>query len=72
MKNIEKLKEIWILWDVRQRLWADNEDDDSRDHRLDDMDNKDLIAQWVWWNMWDESWAHSIINKYNILEDLDK
>jgi hypothetical protein len=68
MKNVEKLKEIGILGEVRQRLGAEDENDSGEDDRIERLDNVSLVAKWAGWYLGDDEWAREIIRKYKDLE----
>lgn len=58
--NVQKLKELRILSDVRQRLGADNEDDERFDKQINSMSNAEIVKHWAGWNLGDDSWWTSM------------
>lgn len=71
MDNVEKLKQIGILGDVRQRLGAENESDDSMDDKVNRLTNSQLVGAWSGWNLGDESWWTDMKRYFYKLESLD-
>lgn len=70
--NIEKLDDLGILGDVRQRLGADDENDTQFDDRINGMPNKKLIALHCGWVLGDESWWNDFKYKFDELKRIDK
>jgi hypothetical protein len=70
MTNVEKLTELGIIGDVRQRLGADDENDTSEDARINKLDNSRLVKEWAGWNLGDGSWWTSMKAYYDGLERL--
>ena len=70
MNNIEKLKELGILGAVRQRLGADNEEDETVDYRINKLDNSKLIELWSGWKLGDGYWWRTMKYYYDELEVL--
>lgn len=70
--NVEKLRSLGILGDVRQRLNATDENDDSKDYRINGMSNNQLIAAWVGWTLGDEGWFWEIAGKLDQLNDMEQ
>lgn len=68
MTNIEKLNQVGILGDVRQRCGADDENDTSVDSRINEMDNSDLIAAWCGWHIGDGGWWRTMKMYFDSLE----
>ncbi len=68
MTNVEKLKELAIIGDVRQRLGSDDENDTSIDHLINEMSNYQLVKKWCGWNIGDEEWWVSMKHLYDELE----
>jgi hypothetical protein len=68
MTNIEKLTQIGIIGDVRQRYGADDENDTSRDKIINEQDNDTLIAAWCGWHIGDGSWWTTMKHYYDALE----
>jgi hypothetical protein len=70
MTNVEKLEEVGILGDVRQRLGANDESDSSKDHKINEMDNERLVKEWCGWHLGDGSWWTSMKSYFDQLEEL--
>ena len=71
MKNIEKLKALGILGAVRQRQGANDQNDDTYDEYINEMDNSKLIEQWCGWRLGDGSWWTDMKYKFDKLVDMD-
>ena len=71
MTNVEKLTQLGIIGDVRQRLGADDENDTSSDTRINQMDNSQLIEQWTGWHLGDGSWWRTMKAYYDGLERIN-
>lgn len=56
MTNVEKLEELGIIGDIRQRLGGEDEHDTSKDNKINSMDRDQLIELWCGWVMGDGSW----------------
>jgi len=67
--NVDKLADLGILGDVRQRLGADDENDTSKDEKINEMDNSRLIKEWCGWNLGDGSWWTIMKSYYDKLEE---
>lgn len=65
--KIEKIKNTGILGAVRQRMGADDENDTSKDNRIEQLSPEDCVAKWAGWYLGDESWATTIIHYYTEL-----
>jgi len=72
MTNVEKLTQLGIIGDVRQRLGAYDENDTSSDSRINQMENSQLIKQWAGWHLGDGSWWTTMKAYYDGLERLSK
>lgn len=72
MTNVEKLIQLGIIGDVRQRLGAEDENDTSSDDRINKMDNSKLVEQWAGWHLGDGSWWATMKAYYDGLERLSK
>lgn len=72
MTNIEKLTKVGILGDIRQRLGANDENDTSKDSRINKMDNSELLELWSGWRLGDGSWWTTMKRYYDELEFLSK
>ena len=71
MTNVEKLKALGILGEVRQRQGASNEHDDVYDEDINEMNNSKLIEQWCGWKLGDGSWWTYMKYKFDKLVDMD-
>lgn len=72
MTNVEKLTQLGIIGAVRQRLGADDENDISKDKRINIMENSDLVKKWAGWYLGDESWWTTMKAYYDGLERLSE
>jgi len=72
MTNVEKLKELNKLGDIRESLGAENESDDSRDTLINDLSNSQLTSQLGEWEIGDPIWWNKLKTFYDRLEKLDK
>jgi hypothetical protein len=70
VKNVEKLTQLDVIGDVRQRLGADDEKDTSSDDRINKMDNSKLSEQWTEWYLSDGSRQTTMKAYYDGLERL--
>jgi len=61
--NIDKLEQMGILGDIRERLGIE-ENETFMDDKINRMDAKKIAELWSGWNLGDESWAREIINIY--------
>ena len=66
--NVEKLTELGIIGDVRQRLGADDENDTSKDNRINEMDSSSLVNAWAGWYLGDGSLWTTMKAYYDALE----
>ena len=71
MTNIEKLKALGILGAVRQRQGADDQNDDTYDEDINEMDNSRLIEKWCGWHLGDGSWWTDMKYKFDKLVEMD-
>lgn len=71
MTNVEKLKELSMLYDVRCRLGAEDPEDTIHDSKINVMDNKEIVATWAAWDLGDEEWGRDIIEAYESLRSYD-
>lgn len=71
MTNIEKLKSIGILGNVRQRQGAINKDDDSQDELINKMSNHKLVSQWSGWHLGDNYWWEHMKGLFDRLESFN-
>ena len=72
MTNVEKLKELGILSDVRQRLGSDGKEDDQFDEKINTMSHTKLIALHTGWHLGDDSWWYTLKSKFDRLEELEQ
>jgi hypothetical protein len=72
MDNIKKLRRIGILGDVRQRLGAIDEKDDTLDDEINGLDNSKLIELHCGWKLGDGSWWTDFKQMFDTLEEIDK
>jgi len=70
MTNVEKLTQLGIIGDVRQRFGADDENDKQMDKLINTRDNSQLVAAWTGWNLGDGSWWNTMKAYYDGLEEL--
>lgn len=70
MTNVEKLEELGMLGNVRQRLGAKDEDDTSQDEIINEMTNQELVERDSAWELGSEQWAADIIHNYNELNKM--
>ena len=71
MNNVEKLEQIRILGEVRQRLGADDKNDEKYDDDINEMSNHNLIRAYTGWNLGDGSWWDSLKGMFDDLEEID-
>lgn len=76
MTNVEKLKELGILADIRQRI-GNFYDDDATPEKIERADNRinlmsplELVKAWTAWEIGDGSWALHIIQYYEALQSI--
>jgi len=72
MTNVEKLKELNKLGDIRESLGAENESDDSRDTLINDLSNSQLTSQLSEWEIGEHILWNKLKTFYDRLEKLDK
>ena len=63
----ERLKDLGILGDIRQRLGADNENDTSFDKDIDQMTADELMYAWAAWKLGYGDWWTDMKKKYDRL-----
>lgn len=63
----ERLKDLGILGDIRQRLGADNENDTSFDKDIDQMTADELMYAWAGWKLGYGAWWTDMKKKYDRL-----
>ncbi len=67
--NVDKLKALQSLGDVRQRLGADGENDKSQDERINSMSNFELVGAYSAWHLGTNDWWVSMKIMFDELED---
>lgn len=72
MDNVKKLRNISILGDVRKRLGASDEKDDSCDDKINELDNSKLIELHCGWLLGDGAWWTDFKEMFDKLEAMDK
>lgn len=72
MTNVEKLTQLGIIGDVRQRFGADDENDTQMDEHINKRDNSQLVAAWSGWHLGDGNWWNTMKTYYDGLERLSK
>lgn len=70
MKNVEKLKQIGILGDIRQRLGADSAKDDTYDEEINLLDSHEILKQYSAWILGDKHWWSELKSVFDRLENL--
>jgi len=70
--NVQKLEELGILGDIRQRLGSQDEYDDSKDSKINQSNNSMLVRAWCGWHIGDGGWWDSMKYYFDSLEELDK
>jgi len=71
MTNIEKLKKLGILGQVRQRQGANDENDGTYDEDINEMDNSKLIEQYCGWYLGDGGWWTDMKYNFDKLVEMD-
>ena len=75
--NVEKLESLGILGDVRERLGAEDENDTSKDERINHMTPDRLVTEWCGWEIGDPIWWSKMKGYFDFLttnvelEDVD-
>ena len=67
--KLRKINSLGILGDVRQRLGADDENDETFDEEIISMSNTDIIGAYCGWQLGDKSWWHHMKNLFDKLEE---
>jgi|GEM_PF-1881565 len=70
--NVEKLEDIGILGEIRQRLGAEDKLDESKDEKINNLSNHQLISAWCAWKIGDKFWWEKMKQMFDRLEELDK
>lgn len=63
-EKLQVIDSLGILGSVRQRLGAEDENDESHDGQIVEMSASQIIAKHCGWELGDESWAKSFIQDY--------
>lgn len=72
MGTIEALEYQGLLSNIRKRLGAEDEEDTSRDYKIEKMDARSLVAVYFGWELGDDNWGYNIIDEYiSLKEELD-
>ena len=72
MTNVEKLTQLGIIGDVRQRYGAENAVDTSQDEFINRQDNNSLVKAWAGWHLGYGEWWTQMKAYYDGLERLSK
>ena len=70
MTNVEMLGDLGWLGEVRQRMDADDETDDSQDHLINKLSSKGCCMKVAGWQLGDESWGSMFVDLYKDLEEM--
>ena len=70
MTNVEKLDELGILGDIRQRMGANDIFDNLYDNDINEMTHDDILKAWSGWRLGDPSWWSTMKSYFDRLEDL--
>ncbi|MEN8171388.1 MAG: hypothetical protein ABFS03_00760 [Chloroflexota bacterium] len=73
MSNVEYMENNHMeseLGDMRQNLGAESPTDTSHDERINRLSAKELAGLWCGWNLGDRTWAKTIIDMYESLNDV--
>lgn len=69
MTNVDKLIEIGCIGDIRQRLGAKDENDTSRDDKINSLSNTELVELWCGWHLGSGSWWLQMKGLFDKLEN---
>ena len=72
MTNVDKLKQIGIIGVVRQRLGAANQNDESFDESINQIDNDRIVREWAIWYLGTDGWWVRMKAVYDKLENTSK
>ena len=72
MNNIDKLRQLGVLGDVRQRVGANDENDDSKDYIINGFNNSELVGCWCGWNLGDGEHWFAMKELYDDLNVIDE
>lgn len=70
MTNVEKLKKIGHLGELRVWLGAEKKTDTLVDETINDMTHEELISEWCQMKFGDSGYWHVLKNFYNSLENM--
>ena len=71
MKNIEKLKRIGIIGNIRQRYGASDENDPSKDEIINQLNNDQIMEAWSSWNLGYSGWWELMNSYFDKLEQMN-
>ncbi len=63
----DRLRDLGILGDIRQRLGSEGEHDPSFDEQINSMTADELMAEWSAWKLGSPEWWVDMNRKYNRL-----
>lgn len=72
MSKIDKLRELGILNDIRQRYNANDENDFNMDNAINKLSNDELIFQWCIWKLGYGNWWTTMKYYFDELEKFDE
>jgi len=64
----DKLRDLGILGDIRQRLGAADENDSSFDDDINSMSADELVAEWSGWVLGSPDWWKTMNRLYTQLK----
>ena len=67
LEMTDRLRDLGILGDIRQRLGAKDEHDSSFDKQIDSMSEDELISEWSAWKLGSSEWWKTMNRMYNRL-----
>jgi hypothetical protein len=63
----DRLRDLGILGDIRQRLGAKDENDSSFDNQIDSMTADEIMSEWSACKLGSSEWWKDMNRKYNRL-----
>lgn len=57
-----------VLDAVRQNLGAEDENDSSRDERIERMEADDIVAYYTGWHLGDRNWGYKLVSMYKQIQ----
>lgn len=69
MTNVEKLRKLHVLGDIRRRLGAEYESDTQYDYEINNMSADELTAEWAGWKIGDNEWWKILKRIYDTLNE---